>query len=94
VSSCRDSHDDDYEGNCIFKSLLFWGVTQRRLIVDDVSGQPIVPTAKGQAVQEFFACLTLEDETDMSRNVGTVLTILRCVESQNSADLISTATEA
>jgi hypothetical protein len=54
------------------------------LSVIDVSGQHIVPIFKGQAVKEFFACWTLEDETDMSRNVGTVLTILGYVKSQNS----------
>jgi len=33
-------------------------------LVTDVSGQPIGPTFKGQAVQEELDCLTLEDETD------------------------------
>ena len=32
MPSCRVSHDG-YERNGIFKSLLFWDVTQRRLIV-------------------------------------------------------------
>ena len=63
------------------------------LSVTDVSGQPIAPIFKGQVVQEFFACLTLEDGNDISRNVGTVLTILGCVKSQNSADLIYIANE-
>ena len=94
MPSCRVSHDDDYENNCIFKSLPFWDVRQRRLIVIDVSVQPIVPIFKGQAIQEFFACWTPENGTDMSRNVGTVLTILRRVKSQNSADFIYIAMEA
>jgi hypothetical protein len=34
------------------RSSLFWDVTQRRLIVADVSGQPIGPIFNGQAVQE------------------------------------------
>jgi hypothetical protein len=35
------------------KSLLFWDVTQRRLVVIiDVSGQPISPIFKGKADQE------------------------------------------
>ena len=42
------------------KSSLFWGVTQRRLVVTDVSGHPVGAIVKGQ-----------EDGTDMlSRNVG------------------------
>jgi len=32
--------------------------------VTDVSGQPIDPTFKGQAVQEELDCLTVEGETD------------------------------
>jgi hypothetical protein len=32
------------------KKLLFWDVTQPTLVVTDVSGQPIVPIFKGQAV--------------------------------------------
>jgi hypothetical protein len=38
-------------------------------VVTHVSGQPIGPILKGQAIQE--ECLTLEDGTDKpSRNVG------------------------
>lgn len=32
----------------------FGDIMQRRLVVIDVSGQPIVPTLKGQAVQEHM----------------------------------------
>jgi hypothetical protein len=48
------------------KSSLFWDVTQRLLVVTDVSGQPIGPIFKGQE----GSTLTLEDGTDkLSRNV-------------------------
>jgi len=33
-------------------------------LVTELSGQPIGPTIKGQAVQEELDCLALEDETD------------------------------
>ena len=38
----------------LVKSPLFWDVTQRRLIFNDVSRLPIVPIFRGQAVQEEF----------------------------------------
>jgi hypothetical protein len=48
---------------------LFWDGKQRKLVVTDVSGQPIGPIFKGQSVQEF--CLTLENESDrLPRNGG------------------------
>ena len=43
------------------------------MVVTDVSGQPIGPIFKGQAVLKRLHkdCLTLEDRTDrLSRNVG------------------------
>ena len=50
------------------KYSLFWDVTQRRLVVTDVSGQPIRPIFKGQILPA--ECLTLLDGTDMlSRKV-------------------------
>ena len=36
----------------ILKSSLFWDVTQRRLVVNYVLGQPIGPIFKGRAVQD------------------------------------------
>jgi hypothetical protein len=36
----------------IIRYSLFWVLTQRILVVTDVSGQPIVPVFKGQVVQE------------------------------------------
>jgi hypothetical protein len=52
----------------------FWRVTQRRLVVTDVSGQPMRPVFKAQVVkvQSFFLdYLTLQDEKDrLNRNVG------------------------
>jgi hypothetical protein len=50
-----------------------WDVTQYRLVVTEVSGQPIASIFKGQAakVQFFSDCLTLHDETyRLSRNIG------------------------
>jgi hypothetical protein len=42
-----------------------WGVTQRRVVVIDVSGQPI-----GHIIKVRASCLTLDGVTDMlSRNV-------------------------
>jgi hypothetical protein len=41
----------------ILRSSRFCDVTQRRLVVTDVSGQPIGPILKGQAVQEDDCCL-------------------------------------
>ena len=53
------------------KSWLFWNVAQGRLVVADVSGQPIASIFKVQAVQVFLDCLTVEDGTDsLTRNVG------------------------
>ena len=60
-------------------SSLVWGVTQRRLVVTDVSGQPTGPILKDQAVQED--CLTLQDRTG-------------CVTSQKSEELINIAGDA
>jgi hypothetical protein len=46
------------------RSSLFWDVTQRRLVVTDVSGQSVGAVAS-------LDCLTLDDGTDrLSRNVG------------------------
>jgi hypothetical protein len=42
--------------------LLFWNVTQQRLVVTDVWGLPIRATFKTAAI--FLDCLTLEDWTD------------------------------
>jgi len=36
------------------RSSLFWDVTQRRLVVTDVSGQPIGRVLEGEAVQLEF----------------------------------------
>jgi hypothetical protein len=50
---------------------------QHILIVTDVSGQPIGPIFKSQAVQ-YLDCLILEDGTDrLSRNVGNYQFMLR-----------------
>ena len=39
------------------KYSLFWDVTQRRLVVIDVSGQSVGPIFKGQAVQDILVAL-------------------------------------
>jgi hypothetical protein len=45
------------------------GFNWRRFVVTDVSGQPISPILKGQALQKE-GCLSLKDGTDgLSRNV-------------------------
>jgi len=45
------------------RSSLFWDFTQSRLIVIEVTGQPIGPVS-------FLDCLALEDGTDnLSQNV-------------------------
>jgi hypothetical protein len=50
-------------------SSLSWDVMQCYFVFTDVSGQPICPIFKGQAVQE--GCFTLEDGTDkLYKNVG------------------------
>jgi len=38
----------------ILRSSNFWDATLRRLVVIDVSGQPISPTFKSQAVQQEY----------------------------------------
>jgi len=57
------------------RSSLFWHVTQRRLVVTDVSGQPIGPIFNGQAVR------TTGPETSL-------ITSLRCLTTQKSEVLI------
>ena len=50
------------------RSTFFWDVTQRGLVVTDVSGKHIGPVFKGQAVRKEW--VTLENGSDMlSRNV-------------------------
>jgi hypothetical protein len=34
------------------KSSLFWDITQRRVVLTDVLGQPIGPILKGKEIQE------------------------------------------
>ena len=46
------------------RSSFFWHLARRRLVTE-VSGQPIGPIFKGQAIQPFFLdCLTLENGSD------------------------------
>ena len=56
-----------------FRSSLFWDITQRRLVVTDVSVQPIGPIFMDRAdwtVLPLKICLTVEDGSDrLSRNV-------------------------
>ena len=61
------------------------------LLCTDVSGQPIGPIFKGQAVQALFLeCLALEDRPIGCPEIS-VTTNLRCVKSQKSEDLINIA---
>jgi len=67
------------------RSSLFLDLTQRRLVVTDVSGQPIGRSCKGQAVQgelELFE-LWRWDRYDVPKRLTTNL---RCVTSQKSED--------
>jgi len=62
----------------------FWDIMQRRLIVNDVSEQPIGPIIKDHD------CLSLKEFIDRSsRNVYNKLSRYVCVTSQNSKDLIT-----
>jgi hypothetical protein len=59
------------------RSSLFWDVTQHKLVVTDVSGQPVGPVFRGQVVQEPDF-LTIKNWTDrLSRNVGNYQSALR-----------------
>jgi len=54
----------------VFEVIVLLGFKWGRLVITDVSGQPISPIFKGQALQEE-GCLTLEDGSDeFSRNVA------------------------
>jgi hypothetical protein len=50
------------------RSSLYWDVTQRKFVVADVSGQPIGPNFKFQAVPVFFGC----PETSVTTNAISV----------------------
>ena len=69
------------------RSSPLWDVTQRRLVVTDVSGQSIGPIVKCQAVHSSWTACSLKmglidrPETSVSNN-------LRCVTSQMGDDLI------
>jgi hypothetical protein len=79
---------EDFQTKCCVYSTssLFLDVTQRWMVVADVSGQTIGPIFKGQAVQ---------DGTERSYwNVGSLTTKQRRVTSQKSEHLIYTAAEA
>jgi hypothetical protein len=75
------------------RSSPIWDVTQRRLLLTDVSGRSINPIFKEQAVQEEWTAWHLTmgpidfPETSVTTN-------LRCVTSQSGEDLIYTAAEA
>jgi len=49
------------------RSSLFWNITQRRLVVTEVSGRIMGPTFHGSSLER----LSIEDETDrLPRKVG------------------------
>jgi len=59
---------------------------QGRLIVTDVSGQPVGTIIKGQTV--FLDCLTIEDGADMLfRNVGSYQSVLRNISEKRRSNL-------
>jgi hypothetical protein len=49
-----------------FRSSPFWDITQSRLVVTDVSGQPIGPILKNQAVQEESLFISQQSTADPS----------------------------
>jgi hypothetical protein len=61
-------------------SLFLWAVTQRRLVVTYITGQPIDPI--------FLDCLTLEDGINrLSRNVGNYQSTLRNIPDERWSHL-------
>ena len=68
---------------------LFWDVTQRRLVVTDVSGQLIGPSFKGLALGNLLLKMR---PTDCPKSSAT--TNLRFETSQKSEEIIYTAAEA
>jgi len=67
-------------------SSVFWDVTQSRLVIPDVSGQPVGPILKDQIVQDD--CSTLQDGTDrLSRNVANYQPTLRNIPEDRRAHL-------
>jgi hypothetical protein len=68
------------------RSLLFCDVMKDRLVVTDVSGQPVGTNIKGQTV--FLDCLTIEDGADMlCRNVCSYQSVLRNVSEKRRSNL-------
>jgi len=63
-------------------------------LTDDVLGQAISASFKGQADQVFTDSLTLDDGTYVDPKCRQQTTDLRCVKSQNSKGLICTVAEA
>jgi hypothetical protein len=64
-------------------------LTQRRLVVIDVSGQRIGPIFMEQAVEEdFLDCFSLEDGTNtLSRNVDNYQSTLRSIPEERRSHL-------
>ena len=62
-----------------YRSSFLWYITQHRLVITDVSEQPIFPIFKGQALQGD--CLTLENRNDRLPQKS-LTTNLRCITSQ------------
>jgi len=62
-------------------------------LVTDVSGQPLSPIFKGQAIDTFFDCLTLEEGSyRMSRNVRNYQSTLLNIAEQQISHLQSFST--
>ena len=64
-------------------SSLFWDIMHRRLVITDVSGQPLGPIFKGQANS------TLEDGIDrLFQNVGNYQSTLRIIPEEQRSGVI------
>jgi hypothetical protein len=70
----------------LMRSSLFFNVTQRRLVVTEISGQPICPSSRAKhAKKEGLDCLTFEDGPIDCPEIS-VTTNLRGLISQKSED--------
>jgi hypothetical protein len=75
------------------RSLLFWAVTQSRLVVTDVSGPPVRSIFKWQAVQSAHENAWLLTMGPIGCSETSVTTNLRCLRSQKSECPIYTAAQ-
>jgi len=66
---------------------LFWNVTERRLIVTDVSEQPICPSSRVRQSKKFFDFLNLEGGTErLSRSTVNYQSVLCNIPEERRSD--------